>query len=131
MAEDVDLEAIGLDRRLDGYTGADLSSLVLNSFRYAFKEAILNRENHPSQSNGNSGDKDIDVLVHRRHFDAAVSVSKPSVSKKVHLLMMLLNYSQVVFKFTNFVVLSLTDGSRFFFFAGSRIFRKKTGRIKQ
>lgn len=82
LAEDVDLEAIGLDRRLDGYTGADLSSLVLNSFRYAFKEAILNRENHPSQSNGNSGDKDIDVLVHRRHFDTAVSISKPSVSKK-------------------------------------------------
>jgi len=83
LALDVDLEAVGQDSRLDGYTGADLSSLVIDSFRQAFQESILKRENHPLQSNGNSNDNDIDVLVHRRHFDIAISISKPSVGKKV------------------------------------------------
>merc|ERR1711911_79681 len=78
LALDVDLEAVGQDSRLDGYTGADLSSLVIDSFRQAFQESILKRENHPLHSNGN----DIDVLVHRRHFDIAISISKPSVGKK-------------------------------------------------
>merc|ERR1711911_389129 len=82
LALDVDLEAVGQDSRLDGYTGADLSSLVIDSFRQAFQESILKRENHPLQSNGNSNDNDIDVLVHRRHFDIAISISKPSVGKK-------------------------------------------------
>merc|ERR1711911_125449 len=82
LALDVDLEAVGQDSRLDGYTGADLSSLVIDSFRQAFQESILKRENHPLQSNGNSNDNDIDV--HRRHFDIAISISKPSVGKKDH-----------------------------------------------
>lgn len=68
---------IGLDPRLDGYTGADLSSLVKESATQALQEFVFGR--------GEAGN-DVElgnVCVHLRHFQAAITKIRPSVNEKV------------------------------------------------
>ena len=72
MADDVSLMDIGFDPRLDGYTGADLSSLVKESAIQALQELVFNRQD-PAQ----------DVRVHLHHFQAAIAKIRPSVNEKV------------------------------------------------
>lgn len=77
LAADANLIDIGLDPRLDGYTGADLSSLVKESATQALQEFVFGR-----------GEAGIDVelgnvCVHLRHFQAAITKIRPSVNEKV------------------------------------------------
>lgn len=69
------LERIGLDDRVDGYTGADLSSLVKEATTLALQEFVFDRpadDHSPVPA----------VSVHERHFWAAVAKIRPSVSEK-------------------------------------------------
>ncbi|XP_015121417.1 uncharacterized AAA domain-containing protein C16E9.10c isoform X2 [Diachasma alloeum] len=68
FAEDVDLEAIGKNERCEGFTGADLGSLVKEASIQAFKESM-------AQSSGITE-------VHQRHFDVAFKKIQPSVKDK-------------------------------------------------
>ena len=79
LAEDVSLETIGHDARLDGYTGADLSFLVKKSAILAIEEFFLN-------NNSESSTQPIDTRVHLRHFHATMENIRPSVSKKVNAI---------------------------------------------
>lgn len=68
---------IGLDPRLDGYTGADLSSLVKESATQALQEFVF------GQSDAGGHDMEMgDVCVHLRHFQAAITKIRPSVNEK-------------------------------------------------
>ncbi|XP_011303824.1 nuclear valosin-containing protein-like isoform X2 [Fopius arisanus] len=68
FAEDVDLEAIGKSEVCEGFTGADLGSLVKEASIQAFKESMVN----------SSGITE----VHQRHFDIAFKKIQPSVKDK-------------------------------------------------
>nr|CAH0102978.1 unnamed protein product [Daphnia galeata] len=76
LAADANLIDIGLDPKLDGYTGADLSSLVKESATQALQEFVFGR--------GEAGN-DVElgnVSVHLRHFQAAITKIRPSVNEK-------------------------------------------------
>ncbi len=80
LAADANLIDIGLDPKLDGYTGADLSSLVKESATQALQEFVFGR--------GEAGN-DVElgnVSVHLRHFQAAITKIRPSVNEKVNAL---------------------------------------------
>lgn len=67
----MDLEIIGKSEQCQGYTGADLASLVKEASRESFKDLVK------------SGDMDKQCLVTNDHFNRAVAKIKPSVSEKV------------------------------------------------
>ncbi|XP_057376797.1 nuclear valosin-containing protein-like isoform X1 [Daphnia carinata] len=77
LAADANLIDIGLDPKLDGYTGADLSSLVKESATQALQEFVFghNAARSPDMEMG-------DVCVHLRHFQAAITKIRPSVNEK-------------------------------------------------
>ena len=93
LADDVTLQSIGCDARLDGYTGADLSSLVKESAVQALQEFVFNQD-HPTP----------DVRVHLRHFHTAIDKIRPSVNEKVKCFTLKLHckynkfYFRLVFK---------------------------------
>lgn len=70
------MSAIGQDSRLDGYTGADLFSLVKESATQALQEFVFNRID-------DTNIVPVDVCVHLRHFQAAITKIRPSVNEKV------------------------------------------------
>jgi ribosome biogenesis ATPase len=59
-------------KRCDGFSGADLSALVIEASMAAFKERL-------SQAAAATG-SGVEVRVGSRHFDAAFNKVKPSVS---------------------------------------------------
>ncbi|KAJ1630035.1 hypothetical protein T492DRAFT_1006406 [Pavlovales sp. CCMP2436] len=67
LADDVQLDALGVHRRCDGYSGADLAALV--------KEAAI-------EALGECADDDERPIVALRHFERALSKVAPSVSKR-------------------------------------------------
>ncbi|XP_063974843.1 nuclear valosin-containing protein-like isoform X2 [Diachasmimorpha longicaudata] len=68
FAEDVDLEAIGKSESCEGFTGADLGSLVKEASIQAFKESMTASS--------------AIAEVHQRHFDVAFKKIQPSVKDK-------------------------------------------------
>lgn len=73
LSSDVDLTAIASRPQLEGYSGADLASLVREAGVQALQEFI-----------GSGGDPAVGPLsVALRHFDAAAGKIRPSVTGKV------------------------------------------------
>jgi ribosome biogenesis ATPase len=68
LAADVDLVRIGADERCGGFSGADLASLVREAAIAALRESFA------------TGVKGVSVAVSARHFDAAFSKVRASVS---------------------------------------------------
>ncbi|CAG5108706.1 Similar to NVL: Nuclear valosin-containing protein-like (Homo sapiens) [Cotesia congregata] len=66
--DDVDLEAVGKSDKCDGYTGADLASLVREAGLEALKESTINNSDL--------------TKVSMRHFDSAFTKIRPSVHEK-------------------------------------------------
>lgn len=80
LADDANLIAIGQDPKLNGYTGADLSSLVKEAATQALQEFVFNSLNC-------NGPITQEICVHLRHFQLAVNKIRPSVNEKVrHVL---------------------------------------------
>jgi len=77
LAEDVSLETIGHDPRLEGYTGADLSSLIKESVAQAIQEFFFGNDSEIPKTS-------MDTRVHLRHFHASIEKIRPSVSEKVN-----------------------------------------------
>ena len=75
LAEDANLADIGRDSRLDGYTGADLFSLVKESATQSLQEFVFNQIDPSLVASGG-------VCVHLRHFQAAIDKIRPSVNEK-------------------------------------------------
>ncbi|KAK9792945.1 hypothetical protein WJX73_002335 [Symbiochloris irregularis] len=69
LSADVDLPSIAMDARTNGFSGADLQSMLREAAVAALKEALLRGD----ESAG---------LVCRRHFDTALATIGPSVSAK-------------------------------------------------
>lgn len=68
----MDLEVIGKSEQCNGYTGADLASLVRETGVIALKEFIIT-----------SGDNQQPLVVTAEHFKKALLKIRPSVSDKV------------------------------------------------
>ena len=68
LAADVDLVRVGADERCGGFSGADLASLVREAAIAALRESFA------------TGVKGVSVAVAARHFDAAFSKVRASVS---------------------------------------------------
>ncbi|XP_059478326.1 nuclear valosin-containing protein-like [Neocloeon triangulifer] len=68
FANDVSLEELGDDNHTIGYTGADLAALVREASLQLLKEVMANKSSTKS------------LLVELRHFNAAISRIRPSVS---------------------------------------------------
>ena len=68
---------INLLQRCDGFSGADLSALVIEASMAAFKEVAMHT--HIGQAALRPG---FEVRVCLRHFEAAFAKVKPSVSDK-------------------------------------------------
>jgi len=76
LAEDVTLQVIGNDLRLEGYTGADLSSLVKESAVQALQEFVFD----PAMAEATT--PPTEIRVHLRHFHASIDKIRPSVNEK-------------------------------------------------
>jgi ribosome biogenesis ATPase len=76
LAEDVDLEAIGLSARANGYSGADCAALLRESGLAVLKEDAA------SHAAGNLATLPASLRITSRHFDIAFGAVMPSVSKK-------------------------------------------------
>ncbi|KAM3930049.1 nuclear valosin-containing protein-like isoform 2-T2 [Leptodactylus fuscus] len=72
LGPDVDLEVIAYDEKCDCFTGADLSALVREASINALRSEVLQAD--PATIRG-------EILVYKKHFDAAFKKVKPSVSK--------------------------------------------------
>ena len=77
LAEDVSLGMIGHDPRLEGYTGADLWSLIKESVAQAIQEFFFGHDSDIPETA-------MDTRVHLRHFHASIEKIQPSVSEKVN-----------------------------------------------
>ena len=77
------LDRIGSDSRLDGYTGADLASLVKEAATLALQEFVFGEDGKLLDSNLIPADSGSGVAVHERHFRAAIEKIRPSVNEKV------------------------------------------------
>lgn len=73
LASDVDLEAVAQDHHCDGFSGADLASLVRRASDAAIKDYIMNNMNN--MGNG-------EIRISLTHFTFALSKTRPSVSKE-------------------------------------------------
>ncbi len=87
LADDVNIEKIANNEKCENYTGADLASLIREAGIAAFRELILD----PGMRNEEKC-SELDLKVYQRHFDVAFTKTKPSVSKKVSLLILGLVY---------------------------------------
>jgi len=76
---DVDVDELGGDERLEGFSGADLGGLVRESAVEAMRERLLRG------GGGDSGDKLIgeeDLKVEKRHFEFGLRKVRPSVGEQ-------------------------------------------------
>lgn len=71
MADDIDLEAIGRDKRCSYFTGADLAALVREAGVLCLQEYI------------NSNEVDKHLAIQSKHFEEAMLKIRPSVSVEV------------------------------------------------
>ena len=67
----VDLSALGRDPRLEGFSGADLSSLVREAGMAVLREAAV--------AEGDGGEQDEGTCIEMRHFEKALEKVGPSV----------------------------------------------------
>lgn len=81
MADDVDLEAIGKNKRCSYFTGADLAALVREAGILCLQEYI------------NSDGVNKQLAIQSKHFDEAMFKIRPSVSAEV------LNYTGLLISF--------------------------------
>ena len=100
LADDAQLDRIGADEKLDGYTGADLASLVKEASTLALQEFVFGAMMEQDEGTKTALDG-AQVSVHARHFEAAVDKIRPSVNEKVFLfLVRFLNLYFNIFIFT-------------------------------
>ena len=88
LAADVDLDCIGRSERCEGYSGADLASLVKEAAVLALKDSFaaddrkarasdaLGAEANSTASSLNEDESSLDLKVFNRHFQAAFDKSK-------------------------------------------------------
>ncbi|XP_014670547.1 PREDICTED: nuclear valosin-containing protein-like [Priapulus caudatus] len=82
LADDVNLEEIAGGASADGFTGADLSSLVREASMFALKEFIGDQPEGATAAITSSAEN---VRVTKQHFSLSFSKVKPSVSTKDQL----------------------------------------------
>ncbi|TPX51318.1 hypothetical protein SeMB42_g01964 [Synchytrium endobioticum] len=80
LSPEVNLEAVGLDARCDGFSGADLAALVREASVCALRQTLrsLNRSSLGGDSDEGLGN----ILVTRQHFEEALKKTMASVSKR-------------------------------------------------
>ena len=78
LAEDVSLEMIGHDPRLEGYTGADLCGLITESAIRALQESF--------DSDSKTFKQPRNKRIHLRHLDGIIEKKRRSVSGKVNAM---------------------------------------------
>jgi ribosome biogenesis ATPase len=87
IGNDVDLEQIGKDERLEGFSGADLGALIRESAVEAMKERLRYLDRLTRGSGGEGGeegwidDKD-ESKVEKRHFEFGIKNVRPSVGEQ-------------------------------------------------
>lgn len=85
LSDEVDLQSIAYDAKLEGFSGADLAALVREAAVLALRETIHfhNSQSTPSAIPAKKGKKEeegVKVIVMHSHFVAALSKIQPSVS---------------------------------------------------
>jgi ribosome biogenesis ATPase len=78
----VNIESIGFDSRLDGFSGADLAALVREAGLEVIRE-ITDKSNMPSavlETNECAILDESELIIRSHHFEAALKRVKPSVS---------------------------------------------------
>ncbi|SPO21583.1 related to RIX7 - AAA-type ATPase required for biogenesis and nuclear export of 60S ribosomal subunits [Ustilago trichophora] len=88
LSDEVDLQSIAYDAKLEGFSGADLAALVREAAVLALRETILFHNSQPAftvpqpkKGKGKKGeDEGVKVIVMHSHFVAALSKIQPSVS---------------------------------------------------
>jgi len=76
LAPDIDLAAAAADARTEGYSGADLASLMREAAMCALKESLAKDRANGGQAPGDQ------LVVRKKHLEAALGVILPSVSAK-------------------------------------------------
>ena len=79
----VDLRAIALDSRCDGFSGADLAALVRQAATFALRECFQRMDAAAKSKLDQPSDAHEVVQVGTRHFEAAFEHVLPSVSEDV------------------------------------------------
>ncbi|KAI2808256.1 hypothetical protein BLOT_006198 [Blomia tropicalis] len=84
LACDVDLKTLALDKRLDGFSGADLYAIIREASLAALRERI-----------DGCMPSDQQIILQNRHFEFSMNKVKPSVSKKdrIHYIEMIETYN--------------------------------------
>ncbi|SNX82684.1 related to RIX7 - AAA-type ATPase required for biogenesis and nuclear export of 60S ribosomal subunits [Melanopsichium pennsylvanicum] len=87
LSDEVDLQSIAYDSKLEGFSGADLAALVREAAVLALRQTILFRNSQSSLSlpevrkDKKGGEEEgLKVMVMHSHFVAALSKIQPSVS---------------------------------------------------
>ena len=86
LSDEVALQSIAYDDKLEGFSGADLAALVREAAVLALRETILFHNSQPTLTvpkpkKGKKGEEDgVKVIVMQSHFVAALSKIQPSVS---------------------------------------------------
>lgn len=85
LSNEVDLQSIAYDAKLEGFSGADLAALVREAAVLALRETILFRNSQPTPAvpaeKSRKREEDVvRVTVMQSHFVAALSKIQPSVS---------------------------------------------------
>ncbi|SJX61383.1 related to RIX7-AAA-type ATPase required for biogenesis and nuclear export of 60S ribosomal subunits [Sporisorium reilianum f. sp. reilianum] len=85
LSDDVDLQTIAHDDKLEGFSGADLAALVREAAVLALRETILFHNSQPAVAvpakKTKKGEQEgVKVIVMHSHFVAALSKIQPSVS---------------------------------------------------
>lgn len=82
LAPDVDLKAIAENPRLEGFSGADLASLVRESAVGALRETLYAVSNGPESNKNDDETTSPNIVVRQEHFLAALGRIAPSVPEK-------------------------------------------------
>ena len=86
LSDEVDLQSIAYDAKLEGFSGADLAALVREAAVLALRETILFHNSQPTmpvpqtKKSKKSEAEGVKVIVMHSHFVAALSKIQPSVS---------------------------------------------------
>lgn len=86
LSDEVDLQIIAHDEKLEGFSGADLAALVREAAVLALRETILFHNSHPATTGApvkkskKDQEEGVKVTVMHSHFVAALSKIQPSVS---------------------------------------------------
>ena len=85
LSNEVDLQSIAYDAKLEGFSGADLAALVREAAVLALRETILFRNSQPTpavpaEKSRKREEDEVRVTVMQSHFVAALSKIQPSVS---------------------------------------------------